>query len=99
MPFSFVNLTYVFRSVFWAGCAGGVAQLSVACPVDLVKIKLQTQTADDPAKRRYKGPYDVLRKVYARRGVAGWYQGLHVMAWRWEILNMYWNYYQGNDAY
>ena len=30
--------------VFVAGCAGGAAQLVVACPVDLVKIKLQTQT-------------------------------------------------------
>ena len=30
--------------VFLAGCAGGAAQLVVACPVDLVKIKLQTQT-------------------------------------------------------
>ena len=30
--------------IYWAGCAGGVAQLVVACPVDLVKIKLQTQT-------------------------------------------------------
>jgi hypothetical protein len=33
---SFINLT--------KGCIGGVAQLVVACPVDLVKIKLQTQT-------------------------------------------------------
>ncbi len=30
--------------IFWAGCAGGVAQLVVACPVDLVKIRLQVQT-------------------------------------------------------
>lgn len=30
--------------IFWAGCAGGAAQLIVACPVDVAKIKLQTQT-------------------------------------------------------
>ena len=30
--------------IFWAGCAGGAAQLVVACPVDLAKIKLQVQT-------------------------------------------------------
>ncbi len=30
--------------IFWAGCVGGAAQLVVACPVDLAKIKLQTQT-------------------------------------------------------
>ena len=32
--------------IFWAGCAGGAAQLVVACPVDVVKIKLQTQTGE-----------------------------------------------------
>ncbi len=35
--------------VYLAGCAGGVAQLFVACPIDLVKIKLQTQTGLSPA--------------------------------------------------
>ena len=33
-----------YYDVFWAGCAGGVVQLVVACPVDLVKIKMQMQT-------------------------------------------------------
>lgn len=32
--------------IFWAGCAGGAAQLIVACPVDVAKIKLQTQTGN-----------------------------------------------------
>ena len=32
--------------IFWAGCAGGAAQLVVACPVDVAKIKLQTQTGE-----------------------------------------------------
>lgn len=31
-------------AVFLAGCLGGAAQLGVACPVDLAKIKLQVQT-------------------------------------------------------
>ena len=66
--------------VFWAGCAGGVAQLTLACPVDLVKIKLQTQT--DDRHLRFKGPYDVLRQIYRTQGVRGWYQGLGIMAWR-----------------
>ena len=34
-------------AVFLAGCLGGIAQLVVACPVDLVKIKLQTQTGNN----------------------------------------------------
>ena len=39
--------------IFWAGCAGGAAQLVVACPVDVVKIKLQTQTGEFFVKSRY----------------------------------------------
>ena len=35
-----------YGDVFWAGCAGGVVQLVVAVPVDLVKIKMQTQTGE-----------------------------------------------------
>ena len=35
--------------IFWAGCAGGAAQLVVACPVDLVKIRLQIQTGKTSA--------------------------------------------------
>ena len=31
--------------MFFAGCTAGTAQIWIACPVDLVKIKLQTQTA------------------------------------------------------
>ena len=31
------------RAVFLAGCAGGLVQLSVACPVDVVKVILQSQ--------------------------------------------------------
>ena len=39
-----------YSNVFWAGCAGGVAQLVVACPVDLVKIKMQMQTGNNIEK-------------------------------------------------
>ena len=38
--------------IFWAGCAGGAAQLVVACPVDVVKIKLQTQTGENFVKSK-----------------------------------------------
>ena len=31
------------RSIFIAGCLGGLAQLPVACPVDVVKVILQSQ--------------------------------------------------------
>ncbi len=69
-----------YGDIFWAGCAGGVAQLVVACPVEVVKIKLQTQT--DERRARFHGPYDVLKQIYRQQGIRGWYQGLVVMAWR-----------------
>jgi len=68
--------------IFWAGCAGGAAQLVVACPVDVVKIKLQTQTGLASDKTHYKGPYDCLKSIYNQQGVRGWYKGLVPMAWR-----------------
>ena len=39
-----LNHSGQYTKTFLAGCAGGAAQLVIACPVDLVKIKLQTQT-------------------------------------------------------
>ncbi len=35
--------TVSYRAIFLAGCAGGLAQLVVACPVDVVKVILQSQ--------------------------------------------------------
>ena len=34
-----------YSGIFLAGCAGGVAQLSIACPIELIKVKMQTQMA------------------------------------------------------
>ena len=79
-----------FRSskldIFFAGCTGGFAQLSVSCPVDLVKIKLQTQTGHGGAMAspdtHYRGPFDVLKQMYLERGIKDCYKGLGAMAWR-----------------
>lgn len=68
--------------IFWAGCAGGAAQLVVACPVDVAKIKLQTQTGHASDKTHYRGPYDCLKSIYRTQGIRGWYKGLVPMAWR-----------------
>eukprot|EP00093_Oithona_nana_P014145 14145.XXX_304979_300326_1 [CDS] Oithona nana genome sequencing. len=68
--------------IFWAGCAGGAAQLVVACPVDVAKIKLQTQTGTAGDRTHYKGPYDCLKSIYRTQGIKGWYKGLVPMAWR-----------------
>ena len=32
-----------YRDIYIAGCVGGAAQLAVACPVDRVKVVLQSQ--------------------------------------------------------
>ena len=34
-----------YSGIFLAGCAGGVAQLGIACPIELIKVKMQTQMA------------------------------------------------------
>ena len=44
-----------YTKIFIAGSAGGAAQLIIACPVDLVKIKLQTQTGALILERRRFG--------------------------------------------
>ena len=43
---------YHLTSVYLAGMLGGTVQLAIACPVELVKIRLQTQTGHS----RYRGP-------------------------------------------
>ncbi|XP_064086394.1 solute carrier family 25 member 45-like isoform X2 [Macrobrachium nipponense] len=71
-----------------AGCAGGVFQLSVACPVDLVKIKMQMQTGSAQGvwgahyESHYKGPTACLKDLYKMGGIRGCYTGLHSMLYR-----------------
>ncbi|KAF0309969.1 Solute carrier family 25 member 45 [Amphibalanus amphitrite] len=59
--------------LFVAGCVGGVAQLVVATPVDLVKIQLQTRTEGAGWRAHYttaaRGPLGCLAELYRRRGV------------------------------
>ena len=76
--------------IFIGGCVGGAAQLTIACPVDLVKIKLQTQTGSGGAMTtpevRYRGPMDVLHRLYKQEGLKGCYKGLPTMACRYVFL-------------
>ena len=52
-----LNSSGHYTKTFLAGCAGGAAQLVIACPVDLVKIKLQTQTGDIYSQEEIKRKY------------------------------------------
>ncbi|CAB3362341.1 Hypothetical predicted protein [Cloeon dipterum] len=73
-------------TVFLAGCLGGVAQLGVACPVDLAKIKLQIQTGSyswgSKQMIHYSGPVDCLLKVFQVEGIRGLYRGITPMIFR-----------------
>ena len=52
-------------NVYLAGVAGGSIQLAIACPVELVKIRLQTQSGQG----RYQGPAHCLRQTWSSQGV------------------------------
>ncbi|XP_047490532.1 solute carrier family 25 member 45-like isoform X1 [Penaeus chinensis] len=77
-----------FTDIFLAGCAGGVAQLVVACPVDLIKIKMQMQTGSSEGiwgkhfESHYRGPTSCLLDLYRKGGIRACYTGLNSMAIR-----------------
>lgn len=79
------------RAPLWqvgaAGAVGGVVQLSVAVPVEVVKIQLQTRTGAAAAWTRHyqtsaRGPLSCLAELRRRAGVAAWYQGLRAQLYR-----------------
>ena len=69
------------RYVAAAGALGGLVQLAVAVPVDLVKIQLQTRTGTAGGWVRHyqtpaSGPLSCLAALYRAGGAAAWYRGL-----------------------
>ncbi|KAM8725531.1 solute carrier family 25 member 47-A isoform 1-T1 [Acanthopagrus schlegelii] len=64
--------------VFLSGMAGGIAQTSVMCPGDLVKVRLQCQTESkrSGAKPKYHGPVHCLLSIIKEEGVRGLYRGV-----------------------
>ncbi|XP_046457378.1 mitochondrial basic amino acids transporter-like isoform X2 [Daphnia pulex] len=92
-----VNSVPEYKTVAAAGMVAGTVQLLVCCPVDLVKIKLQTGSsavngpmpktngslnASPIASKPFKGPIDCLMTMYKTQGIRGWYKGLVPMFWR-----------------
>jgi len=59
-----------YLHLFSAGCVAGAAQLVLAVPVDLVKIRLQAEQG------RFTGPGHCLRTIYQERGLRGCYKGI-----------------------
>jgi len=70
--------SYHLTSVYLAGVAGGTVQLAIASPVELVKIRLQTQTGHS----RYRGPWHCLTDTLRQHGVRGVLTGLVPHWWR-----------------
>jgi len=78
------------QASFWqkvaAGlAAGGIAQ-AIASPTDLVKVRMQTNTLT--GTKQYTGVRDVIRKVYAKDGFIGFYQGWKPNVIRAMTVNM-----------
>ncbi|CAM4686137.1 unnamed protein product [Leuciscus chuanchicus] len=69
--------------IFLSGLAGGVAQISVMSPGDLVKVRLQCQTESKRSgKPRYSGPVHCLLSIAKHEGVSGLYRGALPLAFR-----------------
>ncbi|KAJ3056795.1 Mitochondrial carrier protein ymc2 [Rhizophlyctis rosea] len=56
----------------FAGSMGGVVQVLVGQPFDTVKVRLQTQSAENP---QYSGLSDCVKKTIKNEGFAGFYKG------------------------
>nr|XP_046229164.1 solute carrier family 25 member 47-A [Scatophagus argus] len=66
--------------VFLSGMAGGIAQISVMSPGDIVKVRLQCQTESkrrgtNMPKPKYHGPIHCLLSIIKDEGILGLYRG------------------------
>ena len=59
-----------------AGIGAGLTVSFIACPVENVKARLQTQYAAKKSERFYKGPVDCMRRILQTHGIHGLYHGL-----------------------
>lgn len=67
--------------VFWSGCFAGAVQTAIVTPIDLLKIRLQLQTAR-PGSFAYVGPLSMLRFVISTEGIPALYRGTVITALR-----------------
>ncbi|KAL1742201.1 mitochondrial carrier domain-containing protein [Schizophyllum fasciatum] len=58
--------------LFSAGVVAGIANGIVSCPVEHIRIRLQTQSATNPL---YKGPGDAILKIFREHGIPGIFKG------------------------
>ncbi|XP_031635025.1 solute carrier family 25 member 45-like isoform X2 [Contarinia nasturtii] len=64
------------QNVFLAGSTAGLIHAFFACPIELIKIRLQTQNHHN-YWRRYErqGPINCIKTVYRNEGLIGFYRG------------------------
>ena len=67
------KLSQATKDIAFGSIAGMVAKY-FEHPFDLVKVRLQTQAADQPP--RYKGAFDCFRQTYVKEGIRGLYRGI-----------------------
>lgn len=64
------------RIPFWvefvAGWIGGIGNILTSQPFDIIKIRLQTQSKQDPI---YKNTFDCFRKILTEEGPYAFYKG------------------------
>ncbi|KAJ7996611.1 hypothetical protein DPEC_G00238850 [Dallia pectoralis] len=63
-------------AVFAAGCFSGLMQVAVTAPVDLVKVRLQSQTGwPRIGGERYRGPAHCVNLILSEEGPRGMFRG------------------------
>lgn len=65
----------------------GSLAITVACPLDLAKVRLQGQGLLPPNQRPYSSSFDVYRKTLSRQGVRGLWVGYGPNVARNSIMN------------
>lgn len=67
-----------YPELAFAGAFSALPQTAITCPVERVKVILQSQGE----QRLYSGPADVVKKLYAEGGVAALYRGTFATLFR-----------------
>lgn len=67
------ELTY--RQLFQAGMLSGVFTTAIMAPGERIKCLLQIQHAAGSGEQKYKGPLDVIKKLYKEGGMRSIYKG------------------------
>uniref|UniRef100_A0A9J8D0I0 Solute carrier family 25 member 47 n=1 Tax=Cyprinus carpio carpio TaxID=630221 RepID=A0A9J8D0I0_CYPCA len=68
--------------LFVSGFAGGVAQVLVMSPADIVKVRLQCQSELPDSRPKYRGPVHCLLSIARDEGLLGLYRGSAALALR-----------------